>query len=406
MAASYAFFSPSVPSSTLNSRISPFLSLNGSGFCSYLGISKRVFCSSIEGAEKHAAPGVSSTESRASRLINRGCKLVGCGSAVPKLQISNDDLSKIVETSDEWISARTGIRNRHVLSVEDSLVGLATEAARNALQMANVEPDDIDLVLMCTSTPEDLFGSAPQIQRALGCTRSPLSYDITAACSGFLMGLVSAACHVRGGGFQNVLVIGADALSRFVDWTDRGTCILFGDAAGAVVVQACSSEEDGMFAFDLHSDGDGARHLNLSLGHDKIDAAIGSNGAVTGFPPRRQSYSCINMNGKEVFRFAVKCVPQSIEAALQKAGLNGSNIDWLLLHQANQRIIDAVATRLKVPPEQVLSNLAHYGNTSAASIPLALDEAVRSGKVQPGHIIAASGFGAGLTWGSSIIKWG
>uniref|UniRef100_A0A803L6J1 Beta-ketoacyl-[acyl-carrier-protein] synthase III C-terminal domain-containing protein n=1 Tax=Chenopodium quinoa TaxID=63459 RepID=A0A803L6J1_CHEQI len=386
MAASYAFLSPSVPSSTLNNRISPSLSLNGSGFCSYLGISKRVFCSSIEGAEKHAAAGVSSTESRASRLINRGCKLVGCGSAVPKLQISNDDLSKIVETSDEWISTRTGIRNRHVLSVtfisllsvavmalsfgsdlllcEDSLVGLATEAARNALQMANVEPDDIDLVLMCTSTPEDLFGSAPQIQRALGCTRSPLSYDITAACSGFLMGLVSAACH------------------------------------------ACNSEEDGMFAFDLHSDGDGARHLNLSLGHDKIDAAIGSNGAVTGFPPRRQSYSCINMNGKEVFRFAVKCVPQSIEAALQKAGLNGSNIDWLLLHQANQRIIDAVATRLKVPPEQVLSNLANYGNTSAASIPLALDEAVRSGKVQPGHIIAASGFGAGLTWGSSIIRWG
>ncbi|XP_021836859.1 beta-ketoacyl-[acyl-carrier-protein] synthase III, chloroplastic-like isoform X2 [Spinacia oleracea] len=339
-------------------------------------------------------------------LVNRGCKLVGCGSAVPKLQISNDDLSKIVETSDEWISTRTGIRNRRILSGEESLVGLAAEAARKALQMANVDPDDVDLILMCTSTPEDLFGSAPQVQRALGCSRSPLSYDITAACSGFMLGLVSAACHVRGGGFQNVLVIGADALSRFVDWTDRGTCILFGDAAAAVVVQACDSEEDGVFSFDLHSDGEGARHLSASLRHDETDAAIGSNDAVTGFPPRRPSYAHINMNGKEVFRFAVRSVPQSIEAALKKAGLNGSNIDWLLLHQANQRIIDAVATRLEIPSERVLSNLANYGNTSAASIPLALDEAIQSGKVKPGHIIATSGFGAGLTWGSSIIRWG
>ncbi|KNA16669.1 hypothetical protein SOVF_087070 [Spinacia oleracea] len=405
MATSYGFFSPSVPSS-LNNKISPSLGINGSGFCSHLGISKRVFCSSIEASEKHAAAGVSSSESRVSRLVNRGCKLVGCGSAVPKLQISNDDLSKFVETSDEWIATRTGIRQRHVLSGKDSLVDLAAEAARNALQMANVNPDDIDLILMCTSTPEDLFGSAPQVQRALGCSRTPLSYDITAACSGFMLGLVSAACHVRGGGFKNVLVIGADALSRFVDWTDRGTCILFGDAAGAVVVQACDSEEDGMFAFDLHSDGGGGRHLNASLLNDETDAAIGNNGAVTGFPPKRPSYSCINMNGKEVFRFAVRCVPQSIEAALQKAGLTSSNIDWLLLHQANQRIIDAVATRLEVPSERVLSNLANYGNTSAASIPLALDEAVRSGKVKPGNIIATSGFGAGLTWGSSIIRWG
>lgn len=405
MASAYGLFSPSVPTN-LNNRISSSITSNGSGFSSSFDFSKRVFCSSMEGAEKHGVAAVSPTEFRVPRLVNRGCKLVGCGSAVPKLEISNDDLSKIVETSDEWIATRTGIRKRRVISGDDSLVGLATEAAKKALQMANVGPDEIDLVLMCTSTPEDLFGSAPQVQRALGCSRSPLSYDITAACSGFMLGLVSAACHVRGGGFQNVLVIGADALSRFVDWTDRGTCILFGDAAGAVVVQACDSEEDGLFAFDLHSDGDGLRHLNASLTNDETDAAIGSNGAVTGFPPRHSSYSCINMNGKEVFRFAVRCVPQSIEAALQKSGLSSSNIDWLLLHQANQRIIDSVATRLEFPSERVLSNLANYGNTSAASIPLALDEAIRSGKVQPGHIIAASGFGAGLTWGSAILRWG
>jgi len=259
---------------------------------------------------------------------------------------------------------------------------------------------------MCTSTPEDLFGSAPQIQKALGCKRNPLAYDITAACSGFVLGLVSAACHIRGGGFQNVLVIGADALSRYVDWTDRGTCILFGDAAGAVLVQACDSEEDGLFGFDLHSDGDGQRHLNASIKENESDNALGSNGSVLGFPPRRSSYSCIQMNGKEVFRFAARCVPQSIELALGKAGLHGSSIDWLLLHQANQRIIDAVAARLQVPPERVISNLANYGNTSAASIPLALDEAVRSGKVKAGHTIAAAGFGAGLTWGSAIIRWG
>ncbi|PON92966.1 3-oxoacyl-[acyl-carrier-protein] synthase [Trema orientale] len=395
---------PSVPS--LRRMIQPSIGIYRSGFCSSYGISKRVFCSStIEGAEKFAS-GVSPSESRVPRLVSKGCKLVGCGSAVPTLKISNDDLAKIVETSDEWISVRTGIRNRRVLSGKDSLTALSVEAARKALEMAQVDPDDVDLVLMCTSTPEDLFGSAPQIQKALGCKRNPLAYDITAACSGFVLGLVSAACYIRGGGFNNVLVIGADALSRYVDWTDRGTCILFGDAAGAVLVQACDSEEDGLFGFDLHSDGDGQRHLNASIKETETDHALGTNGSVLGFPPRQSSYSCIQMNGKEVFRFAVRCVPQSIESALQKAGVSSSSIDWLLLHQANQRIIDAVATRLEVPQERVLSNLANYGNTSAASIPLALDEAVRSGKVKAGHTIAAAGFGAGLTWGSAIVRWG
>ncbi|XP_073525660.1 uncharacterized protein [Phyllobates terribilis] len=339
-------------------------------------------------------------------FVNRGCKLVGCGSAAPKLQISNDDLAKMVETSDEWIAVRTGIRRRHVLSEKESLTALATEAAKNALQMAQVDPDDVDMILMCTSTPEDLFGSAPQIQRALGCRSNPLSYDITAACSGFVLGLVSAGCHIRGGGFKNVLVIAADALSRYVDWTDRGTCILFGDAAGAVLVQACDIEEDGLFSFDLHSDGEGSRHLNASMRYDESDSAVDSFSPGLGFPPPHPTFSTIQMNGKEVFRFAVRCVPQSLEAALKKAGLTGSTIDWLLLHQANQRIIDAVGTRLEVPPERIISNIANYGNTSAASIPLALDEAVRSGKVQPGHVIATSGFGAGLTWGSAVVRWG
>ncbi|XP_057477418.1 beta-ketoacyl-[acyl-carrier-protein] synthase III A, chloroplastic-like [Actinidia eriantha] len=404
MAHASGFFSPKIPS--LRKKIPPSIGIYRSGVCSGEGIPLRVFCSSTtQGAEKIGS-GVSPSESRVPRLVSKGCKLVGCGSAVPSLQVSNDDLAKIVDTTDEWISVRTGIRNRRVLTGKESLTALAVEASKKALQMAEVDPDDIDLVLMCTSTPEDLFGGAPQIQKALGCKRNPLAFDITAACSGFLLGLVSAACYIRGGGFNNVLVIGADALSRNVDWSDRGTCILFGDAAGAVVVQACDSEEDGLFGFDLHSDGDGQRHLNAAITENETDSALGSNGSVLGFPPRRASYSCIQMNGKEVFRFAVRCVPQSIESALKNAGLTGSSIDWLLLHQANQRILDAVATRLEVPPERVISNLANYGNTSAASIPLALDESVRGGKVQLGHTIAVAGFGAGLTWGSAILRWG
>ncbi|XP_016176350.1 3-oxoacyl-[acyl-carrier-protein] synthase III, chloroplastic [Arachis ipaensis] len=401
MANASAFFTPSVPKF---GETVP--SLNLIAIHRFQRFSAKVVCfGTIEGAGKHASA-ASPSQSQLPRLVGKGCKLVGCGSAVPTLQISNDELSKMVDTSDEWISVRTGIRRRRVLSGRDNLIALGVDASRKALEMANVDPDDLDLILMCTSTPEDLFGSAPQIQKQLGCKANPLAYDITAACSGFVLGLISAACHIRGGGFRNVLVIGADALSRYVDWTDRGSCILFGDAAGAVLVQACDTEEDGLFGFDLHSDGSGQRHLNASIKEQETNTALDSNGSVLDFPPRKSSYSFIQMNGKEVFRFAVRCVPQSIESALQKAGLPASSIDWLLLHQANQRIIDAVAARLEVPSERVISNLANYGNTSAASIPLALDEAVRSGKVKAGQTIAAAGFGAGLTWGSAIIRWG
>ncbi|KAL2465771.1 3-oxoacyl-[acyl-carrier-protein] synthase III [Abeliophyllum distichum] len=368
MANASGLYRPTLP--TVRRRFTPSIGIYRTRFWFSEGGSKRVLCSStVPGAEK-----LSPSESRVPRLVSRGCKLVGCGSAVPGLQISNDDLAKIIDTNDEWISVRTGIRNRRVLSGKDSLTALAAEAAKKALEMAEVDPDDVDLVLMCTSTPEDLFGSAPQIQKALGCKHNPLAYDITAACSGFVLGLVSAACYIRGGGFKNVL--------------------------------ACDSEEDGLFAFDLHSDGEGQRHLRATIKENEADHVLGTNGSAVGFPPKNPSYSCIQMNGKEVFRFAVRVVPQSIEYALEKAGLTGSNIDWLLLHQANQRIIDAVATRLEVPSQRVISNLANYGNTSAASIPLALDEAVRSGKVKVGHTIAAAGFGAGLTWGSAIIRWG
>lgn len=340
---------------------------------------------------------------RLPRVVGMGSKLVGCGSAIPTLSVSNDDLSKIVETSDEWIATRTGIRNRRVLSGDETLRGLSIQAAQRALEMAEVKAEDVDLVLLCTSTPDDLFGGAAQVLAEVGCTNA-FGFDITAACSGFIVGLITATRFIKGGGLQNVLVVGADALSKYVDWTDRGTCILFGDAAGAVLVQACSADEDGLLGFCVQSDGNGQKHLNAVTAND--ESILSNTNGVPGFPPKKATYSCIQMNGKEVFRFAVRCVPQSIEKALQEAGLPASSIDWLLLHQANQRIIDAAATRLDIPSDKVISNLANYGNTSAASIPLALDEAVRSGKVKTGDIIAASGFGAGLTWGSAIVKWG
>uniref|UniRef100_C0L7E3 beta-ketoacyl-[acyl-carrier-protein] synthase III n=1 Tax=Annona cherimola TaxID=49314 RepID=C0L7E3_ANNCH len=376
-----------------------------SRFCTVENFTRRVIrCRAVMGAEDLAL-GASPLRPPHPVLSGKGCKLVGCGSALPKILISNDDLAQIVDTSDEWISVRTGIRSRRILSEDETLTGLSVDASRKALEMAQVDPNDVDLILLCTSTPDDLFGSGPQIQKELGCKKNPLSFDIRAACSGFLLGLMTAGFYIRAGGFQNVLVIGADVLSRYVDWKDRGTCILFGDAAGAVVLQACDSEEDALLGFDVHSDGDGLRHLNAPIKDDHEENALRSNGAPV-LPQSPSSYSCLQMNGKEVFRFAVRCVPQSIEVSLERAGLTCSNIDWLLLHQANQRIIDAVATRLDIPPEQVISNLSSYGNTSAVSIPLALDEAVRSGKVKAGNIVATAGFGAGLTWGSAIVKWG
>ncbi|KAI7749637.1 hypothetical protein M8C21_014006 [Ambrosia artemisiifolia] len=272
--------------------------------------------------------------------------------------------------------------------------------------MAEVDVDDVDLILFCSSTPDDLFGGAPEVQKNLGCKRNPPAFDIRAACSGFLLGLVSASCHIRGGGFKNVLVIGADCISHYVDWKDRKTCVLFGDAAGAILLQACDSEDDGLYGFDLHTDGYGSRKLNAGIKHmTETDFALGSNADALGFSPTHASISYIQMNGQEVFRFVVKAVPESIMASLANSGLSLSDIDWLLVHQANQRIIDYVATKLEFPTDRVISNLKNYGNTSAASIPLALDEAVRSGKVKKGQTVMTAGFGAGLTWGSAVVRW-
>jgi 3-oxoacyl-[acyl-carrier-protein] synthase-3 len=328
--------------------------------------------------------------------LQTGIAITGSGSATPVVSLDNHGLSQWVETSDEWIKARTGIERRRLADAQVSVSQLATEAAKNAIAMSGIAPTDLDLIVLATSTPDDLFGTASQIQHQLGASKA-VAFDLTAACSGFVFALATAAQFIRTGVYQNVLVIGADILSRWVDWSDRGTCILFGDGAGAIVMQANTS--DRLLGFELRSDGTQNNCLQLAYQPQPKELLPGVTVAQGTFHP-------ITMNGKEVYRFAVQKVPEVIEKALHRANLTAEQVDWLLLHQANQRILDAVAQRLKIPNERVLSNLANYGNTSAASIPLALDEAVRQGKVQPGNIIATSGFGAGLSWGAAIFQWG
>lgn len=309
--------------------------------------------------------------------------------------LSNNQLGLRVDTSDEWIQSRTGISTRRVSSPDQRLSDLAADAGRSALAMAGWSPKSLDLVLLATSTPDDLFGTAPAVQAALGATNA-VAFDLTAACSGFLFSLVTAAQFLRTGSMRRALVIGADQLSRFVDWDDRRSCVLFGDGAGAVAIEA--ADEDGLLGFLLRSDGSRGGVLNLP--------ALDSNEVLAADARHRQGgYRPIEMNGQEVYKFAIREVPAVLQCLLERCAVGAESLDWLLLHQANQRILDAVADRFAIPRPKVLSNLAHYGNTSAATIPLVLDEAVRDGRVRSGHLLASSGFGAGLSWGAALFRW-
>lgn len=325
-----------------------------------------------------------------------GIAITGSGSAAPSTVLGNEKLSQLVETSDEWIASRTGIRQRRLATPAESVTTIATQAAQGALVMAGLSPMDLDLIILATSTADDLFGSASQIQSELGAQKA-VAFDLTAACSGFVFGLVTAAQFIRTGAYQNILLIGADVLSRWVDWTDRRTCILFGDGAGAVVLQA--NEHDRLLGFELRSDGTQNKCLNLAYQPQPKQLLDGVTIGQGSFQP-------ITMNGQEVYRFAIRRVPEVIEKALFRANLSVEDVDWLLLHQANQRILEAVGDRLNIPAHKIISNLAKYGNTSAASIPLALDEAIRKGTIKPGETIVTSGFGAGLTWGAAVFQWG
>jgi 3-oxoacyl-[acyl-carrier-protein] synthase-3 len=327
----------------------------------------------------------------------RGVSLVGSGRALPSTRVSNEALTALVDTSDAWIRSRTGIAARRLAGPGETVTTLATEAARSALGQAGWDPLELDLIVLATSSPDDLFGTAPRVQAALGA-RHAVAFDLTAACSGFLFALVTAAQYIRAGSARRALVIGADQLSRWVDWSDRGTCVLFGDGAGAVAVQECPRDADDLLAFRLHTDG--SRNACLTLAQQDNHQVHNA-----GFTTQVGSFHPIEMNGQEVYKFAVREVPQALAEVLSAAGMVAHQMDWLLLHQANQRILDAVAERFSVPTEKVLSNLESYGNTSAATIPLMLDEAVRDGRVQPGHLLATSGFGAGLSWGAAVLRW-
>ncbi|MCA6503592.1 MAG: beta-ketoacyl-ACP synthase III [Pseudanabaena sp.] len=318
-----------------------------------------------------------------------GVRFIGSGSAVPDRVLTNHDLAQMVDTTDEWIASRTGIRERHIADGEnDSVANLAARAGQQAIATAGLTPEDIDLIILSTSTSDDLFGTAGRVQKIIGAERA-VAFDLVAACSGFVFGVVTASQYIRTGVYKNVLLIGADVLSRWVDWQDRRTCILFGDGAGAIVLQASSESkpQDNLLGFEMRSDGKGNDLLNINYSG-------------------RSTFESISMNGQEVYRFAVRRVPEVIEKSLHYAHLEVHDLDWLILHQANQRIIDAVVNRFGIDPAKAVSNMGKYGNTSAASIPIALNEWVQAGKIQPEHLIAIAGFGAGLSWGSAVLRWG
>ena len=329
------------------------------------------------------------------------CRPVGIGSAAGQSTMSNDAFQSLVDTSDKWISKRTGIRNRHMIKKGSTLRELGVDSAKQALASSGTDPLDIDLVIVATSTPDDLFGDAGAIAASIGAINAA-AFDITAACSGFVYGLVTASQFINSGAYKKVLVVGADALTRFLDWEDRGTCILFGDGSGATVLEATESEEDsGILGFALHSDGKRASNLKLAFESNFEELDNDEKNIVD-----KGEYGKMFMNGAEVYKFAVSEVPDVISEGLKNAGLGAEDVDWLLLHQANIRIMEHAAEVLGISMDKVLMNISEYGNTSAGSIPLALAEAVREGKVKKGDIIACAGFGAGLSWASVIIRWG
>ena len=323
--------------------------------------------------------------------------MVGSGSCTPTQRLTNDQIGMRVDTDDAWIRSRTGIGARHVVGSHESLSGLGHSAADKALKMAGWHPDSVDLILLATSTPDDLFGSAPKIQAQLGALNA-VAFDLTAACSGFLFALITAAQYLRGGSMRRALVVGAEQLTSWVDWNDRRSCILFGDGAGAVALEATELEDDDLLGFQLRTDGSRGGCLNLP-------SLPNLNPLIDGISFQKGGFSPIQMNGQEVYKFAVREVPLILEKLLLQTQVKSEQLNWLLLHQANQRILDSAAERLAISPHKVLANLSEYGNTSAATIPLMLDEAVRDGRIQEGNLIASSGFGAGLSWGAAMFRW-
>ncbi|MDR3563854.1 MAG: ketoacyl-ACP synthase III [Negativicutes bacterium] len=322
--------------------------------------------------------------------------IIGLGYYVPEKVVTNKDLEKIVDTNDEWIVERTGIRERRVVDPSMATSDLATFAAQKALDDAGVSAEELDLIIVGTATPDMFFPStACLVQANLKATHAA-AFDLAAGCSGFVYSMVVASQFIKTGFYKKILVIGAESLTRIIDWTDRNTCVLFGDGAGAAVI-AETADGYGILGANLGADGSGGDLLKLPAGGTRIPASAES-------VQNRLHY--VHMNGNEVFKFAVRVMGESALKALDNAGLGTDAIDVLIPHQANMRIIQSAAKRLKVPMEKVVVNVDRYGNTSAASIPIALKEAVVAGKVKDGDTLVLVGFGAGLTWASCVLKWG
>ncbi|MBN2822750.1 MAG: ketoacyl-ACP synthase III [Coriobacteriia bacterium] len=319
--------------------------------------------------------------------------VIGIGSYLPERRLTNQDLEGMVETSDEWITTRTGIRERRLAEIDQATSDLATEAGRRAMADAGIEANDLDLLVVGTSSPDMIFPSTACITQAnLGLTCP--AYDVMAACTSFIFALQNATAAIESGRARTVMVIGADALTRHVDFSDRGTCILFGDGAGAFILQA--SDEPGVLGIELGSDGKGGDVLKIPAGGSALPATVERVEAGLHY---------VQMAGNEVFKFAVRVIPKATEAALAASGMAVSDLTWLVPHQANQRILNTVAERLGVPDERVVSNIELTGNTSAASIPLAVDDLYTNGSLHPGDVLALVGFGAGLTWGAAVVRW-
>ncbi len=319
-------------------------------------------------------------------------QIVGCGGYLPERVVTNHELATWVDTSDEWITERTGIKQRHVAAEGEFTSDLALKAAERALASAGMEPDEIDMIVLATATPDETFpATATRVQARLGMTRG-FAFDVQAVCSGFVYALAVADNFLRLGQARTALVIGAETFSRILDWKDRRTCVLFGDGAGAVVLRATpgngNGSDRGVLSTHLHSDG---------RMHDSL--------YVDGGPSTTRTVGYLRMNGPEVFKHAVTKLAEVVEEALAANGLTGADVDWLVPHQANKRIIDGMARRLGLGSNRVVTTVDRHANTSAASIPLALAEAAADGRLQAGHLVLLEAIGGGLAWGASVIRW-
>jgi len=317
--------------------------------------------------------------------------VLGTGSYLPERVLTNAQLAETVDTSDEWIRERTGIGQRHIAAEGEVTSDIAAAAARRALEAAGVDASEIDLIVLATTTPDRTFpATATAVQFKLGVTRGA-AFDVQAVCSGFLFALATADSLLRQGLFNRAIVIGAETFTRIIDWSDRGTCVLFGDGGGAVVIEAREGEfaaDEGIITHHIRTDGSKADLLY-------VDGGVSSTGTI----------GHVRMEGNRVFRHAVANISSAIEAVLEETGLAAADIDWFVPHQANQRILDATARKAGVHPARVVSTVAHHANTSAASVPLALATAVGDGRIKPGHLVLLEAMGGGFTWGSALIRW-